>query len=221
VEQLTFKRARTEAHKRQRAAMLTEAARSLALEMGVAAVTLTAVAERAGVHHSAVRRYFASHKDILLRLAGEGWARWSDMICAELLAPVQISASRVAETLVNGLVADPLFCDLLACLPIHLEHDVKPEQVIEFKCACYPPIQAITDAIERALPKLGRQGSADVVAAATALAGGFWQATHPPPQLVEAFTEGPVPPPEWTIEFQPTLTRILTATCIGLIADSG
>ena len=69
------------------------------------------------------------------------------------------------------LAADPLFCDLLACLPTHLEHDMKPEQVVEFKHACYTPITAITDAIERALPTLGRQGSADALAAATALAG--------------------------------------------------
>lgn len=76
---------------------------------------------------------------------------------------------------------------------------------------------SITDAIERVLAKLGRQVSADVVTAANALAGGFWQATHPPPQLVEAYAEGPVPPPEWTIDFQPILTRILTATCVWLI----
>jgi len=44
--------------KRQPAAALVEAARSLALETGVAWVTLTAVANRAGVHYSAVRRHF-------------------------------------------------------------------------------------------------------------------------------------------------------------------
>ena len=103
------------------------------------------------------------------------------MVCTELNAPGPMSAARVAETLVNGLVADPLFCDLLACLPTHLQHDMKAEQVVEFKRACYPPVQSITDAIERALPTLGRRGSADILAAAAALAGGFWQASHPPP----------------------------------------
>lgn len=41
--------------KRQSAAAIVEAARSLALETGVASVTLTGVANRAGVHYSAVR----------------------------------------------------------------------------------------------------------------------------------------------------------------------
>jgi hypothetical protein len=42
VTQLTFQRARTEQKKRQRAAAIVEAARSLALEAGVASVTLAA-----------------------------------------------------------------------------------------------------------------------------------------------------------------------------------
>jgi Bacterial regulatory proteins, tetR family len=100
--------------KRQRAAALVEAARSLALETGVASVTLTAVANRAGVHYSAVRRHFTSHKEVLLHLAAEGWFRWSNTVCAALREPGPMSPSRVAETLVNGLAADSLFCDLLA-----------------------------------------------------------------------------------------------------------
>ena len=75
----------------QRAAALVEAARSLALESGVASVTLTDVASRAGVHYSAVRRYFTSHKEVLLNLAAEGWARFSDTVCASLGQPGDMS----------------------------------------------------------------------------------------------------------------------------------
>ena len=81
MAQLAFQRARTEENKRQRAAALVEAARSLALETGGASVTLTAVASRAGIHYSAVRRYFTSHKEVLLQLAAEGWQRWSNKVC--------------------------------------------------------------------------------------------------------------------------------------------
>lgn len=84
VAQLTFQRARTEENKRRRAAALVEAARSLAVESGVASVTLTAVAGRAGIHYSAVRRYFSSHKEVLMHLAAEGWVRFSEKVCAEM-----------------------------------------------------------------------------------------------------------------------------------------
>ena len=86
VTQLTFQRARTEDKKRQRAAAIVEAARSLALESGVASVTLTGVANRAGVHYSAVRRYFTSHKEVLLHLAAEGWVRFGRTRCARRCA---------------------------------------------------------------------------------------------------------------------------------------
>ena len=99
---LTFQRARTEENKRRRAAALVEAARSLAVETGVASVTLTAVAGRAGIHYSAVRRYFTSHKEVLLHLAAEGWVRWSGTVCEELGEPGPMSPPRVAETLANA-----------------------------------------------------------------------------------------------------------------------
>ena len=124
---------RTEENKRQRAEALVEAARFLALETGVASVTLTAVANRAGIHYSAVRRYFTSHKEVLLHLAAEGWVRWSTTVCAELAEPAPMSPARVAETLANGLAADPLFCDLLANLHLHLEHEVAVERVVDIR----------------------------------------------------------------------------------------
>jgi len=133
MAQLAFQRARTEENKRQRAAALVEAARSLALETGVASVTLTAVASRAGIHYSAVRRYFTSHKEVLLHLAAEGWQRWSTKVCEELGQPGPMTPARVAETLANGLAADPLFCDLLANLHLHLEHEVDIERVVEIR----------------------------------------------------------------------------------------
>ncbi len=211
MSQLTFQRARTAENKRRRAATLMDAARSLALESGVATVTLTAVAQRAGVHHSAMRRYFNSHCEILLHLAAEGWQRWSDTVCAGLAAPGPISAARVAATLSNGLADDPLFCDLLAYLPLHLEH------ATEFHRVALAPQIRMTDAIVRVLPQLGRQGAADIVAGAAALAGSSWMLTYP-----EAVSDGcagePATAPARSPGFRTTLTRSVTAMSVGLTA---
>jgi AcrR family transcriptional regulator len=221
VAQLTFQRARTEENKRQRAAALVEAARSLALETGVASVTLTAVASRAGIHYSAVRRYFTSHKEVLLHLAAEGWARWSGTVCEELGKPGPKSPPRVAETLANGLAADPLFCDLLSNLHLHLEHEVEIERVVEIRRNIATAAVALADAIERALPALGRSGAFDMLIAAYSLAAAFWQIANPPERLTDAYAGEPEGlPPEWNLDFASALTRLLTATCVGLIAES-
>jgi AcrR family transcriptional regulator len=220
VAQLAFRRARTEENKRQRAAALVEAARSLAVETGVASVTLTAVAGRAGIHYSAVRRYFTSHKEVLLHLAAEGWVRWSNAVCDDL-SEGAMSPERVAETLANGLAADPLFCDLLANLHLHLEHEVEIERVVEIRRTIAAAAVALADAIERALPVLGRSGAFDTLIAAYSLAAAFWQIANPPERLSDVYAEEPgVHPEEWNIDFASALTRVLTATCIGLMSGS-
>ncbi len=221
MAQLTFQRARTKENKRQRAEALVEAARSLALETGVASVTLTAVATRAGIHYSAVRRYFTSHKEVLLHLAAEGWVRWSTTVCAELAEPAPMSPARVAETLANGLAADTLFCDLLANLHLHLEHEVAVERVVDIRRTISAAAVAIADAVERALPALGRSGAFDVVIAAYSLAAAFWHIANPPERLTDAYADEPdALPPEWNIDFASALTRVLTATCVGLVSGS-
>ena len=220
MPQLSFQRARTEDKKRQRAAALVEAARSLALESGVASVTLTDVASRAGVHYSAVRRYFTSHKEVLLNLAAEGWARFSDTVCESLRQPGPMSPARVAEALAQGLAEDPLFCDLLANLHLHLEHEVELERVLEFKEVSNAAVISLTDAIENALPRLGRSGAFDVLLASYSLAAPMWQMANPPKRLADEYAKRPDVPPDWKIDFTAALTRLITATCVGLLADS-
>jgi AcrR family transcriptional regulator len=213
----SFQRARSAESKEQRARSLVDAARSIAVEKGVAAVTLTEIADRAGVHHSAMRRYFPSHKDILLRLAAEGWNRWADRVSAALdgrhAAPAELGL-----VLTDTLVADPLFCDLLANVPLHLEHEVATDHVVEFKRVSRDAVLRIADAIGVAAPYLGQDRALDVVTAANALAATLWQVTHPAAGLREAFEAEPglslVPPRD----FQATLARLLAATCEGLAA---
>jgi len=219
VPQLTFQRARTEDKKRQRAAALVEAARSLALESGVASVTLTDVAGRAGVHYSAVRRYFTSHKEVLLHLAAEGWARFSDTVCESLRGSGPTSPARVAEALANGLADDPLFCDLLANLHLHLENEVELERVLEFKQISNAAVLSLTDTIENALPGLGRSGAFDVLLASYSLAAPLWQMANPPKRLADAYANRTDVPPDWNINFTAAMTRLITATCVGLLAD--
>ena len=217
MPQLTFQRARSEDKKRQRAAALVEAARSLAIESGVAAVTLTDVARRAGVHYSAVRRYFTSLEEVLLHLAAEGWKRFSDNVCESLREPGPMSPSRVAGALAGSLAADPLFCDLLANLHVHLEQEVELERVLGFKQISTAAVLALTETIENSLPGLGRSGAFDVLLAGYSLAAPLWQMANPPKKLAEAYAERTDVPPDWNIDFTAAMTRLLTATCVGLL----
>ena len=57
--------------------------------------------------------------------------RWLKTMCATMRKPSPMSPSRTAETLASGLAADALFCDLLANVRLHLEHQVDLERVVE------------------------------------------------------------------------------------------
>ena len=217
MRQVTFQRARSDEKKRQRAAALMEAARSVALANGVASVTLTAVANRAGVHYSAVRRYFSSHYEVLLLLAAEGWERWSENVCRALSEPGAMSPARVAATLSDQLTADPLFCDMLANLHLNLEHKVNAERVVEVRRRSSSAGLAMADAIEHSLPGLDRQGALDLLLASYSLAAPLWQISHPPTELAHAYEFERQVPPEWNLDFGTALTRLLTATCLGLL----
>ncbi len=167
-----------------------------------------------------MRRYFTSHKEVLLHLAAEGWVRWSDTVCEGLGRPGPMSPARVAETLANGLAADPLFCDLLAKLHLHLEHEVDIDRVIEVKRVSDAAVMSLADAIEQALPALGRPGALDILLAAYSLAAPLWQIAHPPEGLSDAYAGEAEVPPDWNIDFASALTRLLAATCVGLITQS-
>jgi hypothetical protein len=132
-----------------------------------------------------------------------------------------MSPSRVADALADGLAADPLFCDLLANLHLHLEHEVGIGRVLEVKQISTAAVMSLADAIEDALPGLGRAGAYDVILAAYSLAAPLWQVANPPKRLAEAYAEAEATdlPPDWNIDFTAALTRLIRATCAGLSAE--
>ena len=212
------RRARSPESKQERAASLLEAARSLAAEHGVTSVTLTAIAERAGVHHSAMRRYYASYKEVLLHLAAEGWTRWSARVREALAGQGAVSPAALAGVLAAALASDPLFCDLLANVPLHLEHEVTAGQVVDFKRVTSAAVTAMADAIAEHVPGLGPRLALDVVTAANALGATLWQVAHPSAAVAEAYRASPGLAAVRVDDFQATLTRLLAATCTGLAA---
>ena len=150
----------------------------------------------------------------------EGWVRWSNTVCAALREPDPMSPSRVAETLAIGLAADPLFCDLLANLHLHLEREVDLDRVVEIRRTSAAGEMSLADAIEQALPALGRSGTLNVLLAAYSLAAPLWQIAHPPQRLIDAFADEPELPPDRNLDFASALTQLLTATCVGLLSES-
>jgi len=217
TERASFVRARTPAKKERRARDLLESARHLAEVGGVRTVTLTAIAQRAGVHASGVRRYFDSREEILVRLATSAWSEWAEDLGRQLHEAGPTNVAALARELACSLEARPLFCDLLGHAAISLERQVPADCVRDYKLAALDAVSLLADAFHRVLPELSPDAGRDLVASATALAAAFWQYSNPDEVLAQLYVEDPRIA-HAKVEFGPRMTFILTALITGLIS---
>ena len=98
------------------------AAEALALELGGARfITLAPVTERAGLHRTGVRRYYASKEELLLELAERGWRQWSAAVRQALGDREGLEPRQVAAVLASTIASLPVFCDLLTHVALSLE----------------------------------------------------------------------------------------------------
>jgi AcrR family transcriptional regulator len=210
-------RARSAEDKARRAEDLLAAARALAAELGGARhVTLAAVTERAGLHPSGVRRYFASKEELLLELAERGWNEWRDAIRAAIGTRTGLGPAATAAVITETIAALPTFCDLLTHVPLSLEGDVDIERARRYKTNSFAAYDEIVALLGRAT-RFTTEQIESLLAAAVSLAATFWQLAHPTPTLAELYAEVP----RWghvAVDFEPRLARLLEATAVGLFA---
>jgi AcrR family transcriptional regulator len=210
----TFQRAYSLRHKEQRARDLIDAARTLAAQDGVRAVTLTAIATNAGVHVSAVRRYFESREAILLGLAEQGYVDWTRALIDHLDGREKLSSADLARAVVTTLAQRPLFCDLLTHVTLNLEREVTYERVLTFKVSVAAALAPLGEAITAATALTPEQTN-DFIIAVIAMTAPLWQAAHPAETLTRVYAAEPTLA-HIGIDFAPTLTRLLTGLCDGM-----
>ncbi|MDP5226291.1 MULTISPECIES: TetR family transcriptional regulator [Arthrobacter] len=210
-----FQRARSQDAKQQRQEAILRSAEALAREHGVRAVTLTDIAGGVGMHKSGMLRYFETREEIFLHLARDAWAEWASSVEQQLdeAAPHGSSAVSTAQVLSSSLIARPLFCDLLAHVPLNLERGVSAESVREFKIAAITAAGAVASALQRCLG-LAPNAAWNTVSTATAMAGALWQMATPGADI-RALYESDPDLAHAVVEVEPRLTDILTALIDG------
>lgn len=212
-------RARSSEDKLRRSEDLLDAAEALSRELGgVRLITVAAVTERAGLHRTGVRRYYANKEELFLELAERGWGQWRDAILSQLTGRTDLSPVDVADVIVDTIVELPVFCDLLTHVTLTLEGSVDIARARRYKTRAF----AAHDAMVGALAKAGRMDHGQLqglLAATIMLAAGFWQVSHPAPTLAQLYQEMPA----WghvALDFVPHLRSLLRATAIGLAAGA-
>lgn len=211
-----MQRARSTDAKAQRTEDLLRAAEELALELGgVRHVTLAPVTERAGLHRTAVRRYFANKEDLLLELAERGWRQWRELVVRELGGRTDLGPREVAGVLTETLAVLPVFLDTLTHVTLSLEGDVPIDRARRYKTNSYIEHDKIVDALTKASTLTADQITA-LVPASASLAATFWQIANPSPSLVELYEQVPA----WghvVYDFEPKIRLLIESIALGLV----
>jgi len=214
------RRARSQEAKLRRAENLLDAARALAADRGgVRHITLAAVTEAAGLHPSAIRRYFDSKEELLLELAERGWNQWRDTLTAHLTGARGLTPPETAAAVSATLTSLPLFCDLLTHVPLSLEGEVGIERARRYKTHSFAAYDIIVDTLTTTGTMTTGQVQ-DLITTALGLTANLWQLAHPTATLAQLYAQEP----SWghaALDFEPRLTRLLQATATGLTAPSG
>lgn len=201
---------------RRSKALLAAAEEEARARGGVRFVTLAAVTERAGLHRTGVRRYYASKEELLLALAEEGWQRWSETVAARTQGRGELGPDQVAVLLADTLAEQPVFCDLLTHVTLYLEDDVDKERARRYKTRAFAAHDALVATLTSTSTLTAAQLAA-LLATAVTVTGGLWQAAHPTPTLAALYEEVP----EWShaaMDFTPRLRLLLRSTALGLVA---
>jgi AcrR family transcriptional regulator len=221
-----FQRARSAEAKQLRESAILAAARTLGAERGIRQITLTEIAEAVGMHKSALLRYFETREEIFLRLTADGWREWSAALRTELegvqgVQGVQgvaaATPAAVAGAFASTLAARGLFCDLLAQAPLNLERNVSLETVRAFKLVTLAEVEAIVAVVRRLLPALSERDGVDLIAAATAMSGAFWQMATPGPEVAALYRSDPRLA-HAVVDVEPRVARLLAAMLAGMRA---
>jgi AcrR family transcriptional regulator len=212
-----FQRARSAEAKQRRESAILDAARSLGAERGIRRITLADIGQAVGLHKSAMLRYFETREEIFLRLTADGWREWSAALRAglgELAAP---TPEAVAGVFASTLAARGLFCDLLAQAPLNLERHVSLDAVRTFKLVTLAEVDAIVTVVRRLMPALTERDGVDLIAAATAMSGAFWEMATPGPEVAALYRSDPRLA-HAVVDVEPRVTRLLQALLTGMLA---
>lgn len=215
-----FQRARSPEAKAARRRALLEAAGALLDEDGPEAVTLAAIAERAGVVKSGVYRYFESREHILLRLCVADLEELAS-VTEGRLAPLAGScdAEATARIVARGFAERPRLCRLAGALTTVLERNVGDDTLLETKRDMLAAAGRFAVAGRAACPSVGPENWGLFVRLTFSLAAAHWTFANPPPAVARVLARPEFEP--LRKPFEDDLARGLAAMLRGFAQGPG
>lgn len=146
---MDLRRARSDEDKAARRTDIVDAARATLDSRELSEFTMDAVAAELNLAKGTLYRYFPTREGLLLGVLDDDVRDWFTAVSADL--DHAHGASAVTAALVDSLLARPRLVQLLAVLPMVLEHNVPYATALEFKTVLLRGSDAVGTRIDTAL----------------------------------------------------------------------
>ncbi len=178
-------RAVNEEQKQARQQTLLDVAWDMFQELSYPAITINAIAERAGLAKGTVYLYFPTKEALFLNIQQQQLTVWFNTLDTRLGAlNSPASIDDVVTIFCETLEGHPGMTRLLAILHTVLEQNIDFEQAREFKLFLHTHLLRSGALLERALPFLAPATGIQVMLQAHVLVIGFRQLAEPAPVLL-------------------------------------
>ena len=176
------RRAVHDGQKEERRQAILDTARQLFQTTSYEAVTMSGVAEAAGLAKGTVFLYFKTKEALFLALLEQQLESWFAAVDAGLLAMRdQSSIPQITALLCDQLESRPGLTRLLAILHTLLERNISVEEALHFKYMLKDHFERTGALLETCLPFLHPGEGAHVLLQCDAMVIGFWHLGDPAP----------------------------------------
>lgn len=216
---MAFERATQPEHKELRRAAIVAAAASLFDELGLHAVSLSAIARRARSSKANIYRYFESREAIYLAILEDEYEGLAGAIEASL-APLAQSddPEAVAAAIAHGLSERPRLVHLSSLLGSVLEQNVSLDGVRRFKRQVSLALLRYLNSLHAAMPSLDIPTCERALTFIAAFGSGVFHVTNPGPVVQQLLKE---PEFSWMHrDFEQTTRDHATVVLRGLLATA-
>ncbi len=217
------RRARSVEDKQQRRQDILDRAWELFQARPWAELTMSDVAESAGLSKAALYRYFDTKEALFLEVEAARLGEWLEALGTDLdRLPRPASPELVGTLVADSLVGRPGLPRLLALLHVSLEHNVPFDAALAFKRALHDWLVRLGGQLEGALGNLPAGAGLAAALQLHALCIGLWQMADAGPIMKRLLQKPELRP--LRVEFHPALeagAATLLRGLTGVPADSG
>jgi AcrR family transcriptional regulator len=204
------RRARNEDDKRERRAALVAAALATFDETSYEAVTMTSVAERAGLAKGTLYLYFGTKEDLFLSVVEDRLGDWFEALdgwLANSAAPV--GPDELSDFVAASLSSRTALVRLLAILHTTLERNVEQARVRDFMRFLLAHMTTTATLLERRVPALRPGDGARFLLRLDALVIGLWHLADPASPVCAVCEEPGMEP--FAVDFATELAAMVRA----------